>query len=204
MKFKILIVLFVAFFSSTTFAQEGSEPTDNALSTQFREMKDNANNYQEYKVVKETNLNTFWKNVQDTLAERRQQYIESQNRIQAQQQEISRLTSDVSTRDTQIEEAEGKIANLSVLGMEFNKESFVLFFWIVLAILLVVIAIILYKHRYSRQFAKRKHNDYEALEAEFNDFKTRAREKETRLMRDLQTERNRYEELNQRGGSRSK
>lgn len=199
MKMKLLIVLFFTGLSLPVWSQDEQANPDNSLSAQFKEMKDEANNYQQYKVVKEVNLNTFWKNVQDTLEVKRQEIQEANNKINAQQQEIVKLTSDVETRDQNLVEANSKIANLSVLGMEVNKETFVVTFWVVLAVLLAIIAFIFYKHYYSKQYAVKKHNEYEELDREFADYKIRAREKETRLMRDLQTERNRIEELSQRG-----
>lgn len=181
----------------TVQAQNTTENQGTALNRQFQEMKEAANNYQEYKVVKERSLDTFWKNVQDTLAARQRQMLEANQQIQEQQQEIKRQSQEIAERSKAVEESEYEKATISVLGMDVRKESYITFNWVVIGILLLILAIALYNHRNSKRFAVRKRSELEILEQEFQDFKNRSRERETKLMRELQTERNAVEELSQ-------
>lgn len=181
----------------TVQAQNTTENQGAALNRQFQEMKEAANNYQEYKVVKERSLDTFWKNVQDTLAARQRQMLEANQQIQEQQQEIKRQSQEIAERSKAVEESEYEKATISVLGMDVRKESYITFNWVVIGILLLILAIALYNHRNSKRFAVRKRSELEILEQEFQDFKNRSRERETKLMRELQTERNAVEELSQ-------
>ncbi len=178
-------------------AQDAPAGSNNSLSRQFQNMKEGANNYQEYKVVRERNLDEFWKNVQDTLAARQRQMLESRQQIQDQQQEIKRLSQEINERNQEVAESEYEKAHIQVLGMNIQKEAYVTFNWVVIGLLILILAVVLYNHRNSKRFAVRKRSEFEMLEQEFQDFKNRSRERETKLMRELQTERNAVEELNQ-------
>jgi hypothetical protein len=178
-------------------AQETAESEPNNLNEQYQQLKQSSNNYQEYKVVRERNLDALWKNVQDTMAARQRQMVEARQRIDEQQLEIRRLSQEIQERNKIIDESEHEQAHIQVLGMDVRKESYVTFNWVVIGILVLLLAIALYNYQNSKRFAVRKRTEYEQLEHEFQDFKLRSREKETKLMRDLQTERNTIEDLNQ-------
>jgi hypothetical protein len=172
-------------------AQETAETQQNNLNAQYQELKQSSNNYQEYKVARERNLDALWKNVQDTMAARQRQMVEARQRIDEQQLEIRRLSQEIQERNKIIDESEHEQAHIQVLGMDVRKDSYVTFNWVVIGILVLLLAIALYNYQNS------KRSEYEQLEHEFQDFKLRSREKETKLMRDLQTERNTIEDLNQ-------
>ncbi|AHM61189.1 hypothetical protein D770_14675 [Flammeovirgaceae bacterium 311] len=182
---------------SMGYSLQAQDGTNSSLSRQFQNMKEGANNYQEYKVVRERNLDEFWKNVQDTIAARQRQMLESRQQIQDQQLEIKRLSQEINERNQELEESEAENATIQVLGMNIQKEAYVTFNWVVIGLLLLILAVVLYNHRNSKRFAVRKRSEFEMLEQEFQDFKNRSRERETKLMRELQTERNAVEELNQ-------
>lgn len=175
-----------------------AEPQENTLQQQFRTLKERSNNYQEYKVVKENLLDQFYSNVRDSINTAQQRIQEAQNTIQAQQQEIARLQQEVEERQQAVEQSEYEIAHTQFLGIDVEKETYNFIVWGIILALLVVVAVAFMKYKSSNKVAVKKRNEYDALEEEFNEYKARSREKETRLMRDLQTERNAVEELNQR------
>lgn len=202
---KIYIVFYFLMIglSSSTFAQD--EPAGPlTLEEQFRSLKDNSNSYQEYKVVKETLLDQFYSNVRDSLVTIRQDILDAQNKIAAQQQEINRLQEDLEERQLAVEESRYDIEHIEFLGIDVQKATYSTIVWSIIGILLIILAVAVYKYKSSNKVAVKKKNEYETLDNEFNEFKIRAREKETRLMRDLQTERNAVEELNQRLASSQK
>lgn len=173
-------------------------PQENTLQEQFRSIKDRSNNYQEYKVVKENLLDQFYSNVKDSINIAKQRILEAQNTITTQQQEISRLKDEVAERQEAVEQSEYAIAHTQLLGIDIEKETYNFVVWGIILALLIVLAIAFHKYNSSNKVAVKKRSEYETLNEEFNEFKVRSREKETRLMRDLQTERNAVEELNQR------
>ena len=123
--------------------------------------------------------------------------LEARQQIRDQQQEIQRLSLEIKERSEAVAESEYDKAHIKVMGIDIQKEAYVTFNWVVIGILVLLLAIALYNHRNSKRFAGRKRTEFEMLEQEFQDFKNRSRERETKLMRELQTERNAVEELNQ-------
>ena len=196
-KLYFAVLLFLVVSSPAVFAQTTS-PTSATLEEQFRSMKETSNSYQDYKVVKETLLNQFYSNVRDSIYAIKQRNLEAQSTITSQQQEIKRLQEELENQQKVLQENEFEIANTQVLGMNIEKETYNYIVWGIILALLILFAIAILKYKSSNRVAVKKRNEYETLDNEFNDFKARSREKEIKLMRDLQTERNAVEELNQR------
>ena len=202
---KIYIVFYFLMIGLSSSAIAQDEPVGPpTLEEQFRSLKDNSNSYQEYKVVRETLLDQFYSNVRDSLITIRQDILDAQNKIAAQQQEITRLQEELEERQLAVEESQYDIEHIEFLGIDVQKSTYSTIVWSIIAILLIILAVAIYKYKSSNKVAVKKKNEYETLDNEFNEFKIRAREKETRLMRDLQTERNAVEELNQRLASSQK
>ena len=199
----IVMLLFLVVSAPAAHAQI-DPPSSNTLEEQFRSMKENSNSYQEYKVVRETLLNQFYNNVRDSIYTVQQRILEAQNKINAQQQEISRLQEEVETRQEALEQNEYEIAHTQLLGIDIEKETYNYIVWGIILVLLILLAVAILKYKSSNKVAVKKRNEYDTLDQEFIEYKNRSREKETKLMRDLQTERNAVEELNQRLASSQK
>lgn len=202
-KIYMVLMLLMMAASPVAYGQE-EETTPNTLEEQFRTLKETSNTYQEYKVVRETSLNQFYNNVRDSINTFKQELQEAQNQINEQQQEIEQLKEEVAKWQEAVEQSEYEIAHTQFLGIDIEKETYNLLVWGIILVLLIILAVAIMKYKSSNKVAVKKRNEYESLDQEFNEFKTRSREKETRLMRDLQTERNTVEELSQRLASSQK
>lgn len=195
---KVCVVLLLLWGISGPVAFGQNAPTPNTLEEQFRTLKESSNNYQEYKVVRETSLNQFYNNVRDSIYTAKQNILQAQSKIDEQQQEIERLKDNLESQQEALEQNEYEMAHTQLLGINIEKETYNYIVWGIILVLLIILAVAILKYKSSNRVAVKKKNEYETLDQEFNDFKARSREKETRLMRDLQTERNAVEELNQR------
>lgn len=198
---KVTLIIGMFFLAqSFALAQDAgtAEVEDNSLTTQFNTLKEKSNSYQEYKVIRLVSLNSLWKNVEDSLAAIHKEILEANNEIAGQNQKLDSLKSKLETREAALEKSEYDIAHLQVLGMDVEKGSYVSFSWGVFFVLLLILAIAIAKYKSSNKVAVEKKTEYEELSQELNDYKQKAREKEIKLMRELQTERNTIEELNQK------
>lgn len=198
---KVTLIIGMFFLAqSFAMAQDTStaEVEDNSLTAQFNTLKEKSNTYQEYKVIRLVSLNSLWKNVEDSLAAIHKEILEANNEIAGQNQKLDSLKSKLEAREAALEKSEYDIAHLQVLGMDVEKGSYVSFSWGVFFVLLLILAIAIAKYKSSNKVAVEKKTEYEELSQELNDYKQKAREKEIKLMRELQTERNTIEELNQK------
>jgi len=182
--------------------------TNNTLSKQFYTLREKSNSYQEYKVVKETTLNTFWKNVQDTLTQARKQLqsIQSntdnqlkavQDKIDGQQAELTRLKANVAERDEKLQKIAYNTDRINVFGINLLKDSYIYLNLVIISALILLLAGAIYKYKDSNKVAVAKVNEFESVKSELNGYKQKLRERETIMGRELQTERNKIEELNQ-------
>ncbi len=165
------------------------------LDEQFSEMKNSAYSYKEYKNIKEVTLNDFWKIVQDSLDTKEKKIISAQSTIQAQEEKIGELNNTIQEQKATIDEKQFDTQHIQVLGMDMSKESYKLFNTVAIVFLIVLAGLLFYQFNHSKKFAVAKKKDYEKLSGEFEEYKRNALEKQMKLRRELQTERNKIDEI---------
>lgn len=165
------------------------------LDEQFSNMKNSAYSYKEYKNIKEATLNDFWKIVQDSLDNKEKRIVSAQSTINAQDEKINELNSTISEQKATIDEKEFDTQHISVLGMDMGKESYKLFNTITIVVLIVLAGFLFYQFNHSKRFASAKKKDYEKLSGDYEEYKRNALEKQMKLRRELQTERNKIDEI---------
>ncbi len=215
---KTITLIVTLFLHAVVFAQTpngagaSQKPSENTgaitLSQQFYALKKKSNSYQEYKVIKESFLNNLWKNVQDTLSVTRKELqtiqAKTNNQLQAiqskmdgQQAELSKLKQAVAERDQKLETIAYNTDRISVFGIAMLKENYIFLNMAIISALLLLLGGAIYKYRDSNKVAVAKVSEFESVKSELNGYKQRLRERETIMGRELQTERNKIEELNQ-------
>lgn len=198
---KLYTLIFISCLSFTVMAQESETATEeqpNTLSNQFEDMKKQSNTYQEYKVIKIANLNTFWRNVEDSVKTVRQDLVKAQEQIESQRNEVEKMELEIAEREKAIEDSEYEMAHITVMGIDIQKENYIyLNFGIILALALIL-AFFIFRFKHSNKVAQDKKARFNELELQFDDYKKTSREKELKIKRELQTEMNRAEELKQK------
>lgn len=187
-------------------------PRNNSLQQQFNSLKYRSSTHnefnQDYKVVKLRSLDAFWKNVADTLRARQlkvkqarkdieQELQQAKNNLQAQEKQLQVLKQENAQKELAVQQSAHNVANISFLGLDMNKTTFVILSWGIIAILLIGLGVIFYLYKNSKYVADEKVKSYNDVEQEFKTHKQTARDKELKIKRELQTEINRVEELKQ-------
>lgn len=194
MKFQIAVLLFAGFFSlQSAFAQ--SDDDVSTLKKQFNQLKDESNNYQIYKVVKESSLNDFWHSVDDTLKQMHENTSNLNNEVASLKGEVKELKSQVENRDAKLSDQEFQIEHMSFLGIQLTKSTYVTFTWIIIFVLLIIALILFVRFKNANKVTVRTRREFEQLQEDFEAQRKKARETESKIKRDLQTELNRVEEL---------
>ena len=193
-----LFVLLCCIGSFTLVAQQAETPEyapPSNLQDQFVYLKEQSSTYKDKKIIREARLNQLWANVQDSLAQVRKRLTTTQGRINAQNEEISGLNEKLDAQQQAVDDSEHASTHITVLGMDMLKESFLSFFWITASILTLLLLGALYQYRNSKQVTSKTQYNLRAIQRELEDFRKKSLEKERKLRRELQTERNRVEEL---------
>lgn len=184
-KYLVLIFFFIASFAAQA----------QTLDEQYHQMKDGTETFKSYKVIKETMLDAFWNSVLDTLSDVRQNVSEAKRLIDAQEKELAELKSIITEKDQQLQEKEYAGSHITVLGIDWSKDSYIIFNFVLIGILLIAMGVLMFKFKDNNKIAKKKSHDYNRLETEFEEYKRNALEKQMRLRRDLQTAQNKLEEI---------
>ncbi len=176
-------------------AQTPATKTPSTLREQFVFLKEESNTYENKKIVRETDLNRFWTNVRDSLVQVHQQLALTKSNINTQKAEVDTLNAKLESQREMVEESEHASTHISVMGIDILKNNFLSFFWITASVLTLLLLGALYQYRNSRMVTSRTQYNLRAIQRELEDFRKKSLEKERKLRRELQTERNRVEEL---------
>ncbi|WP_026464091.1 hypothetical protein [Adhaeribacter aquaticus] len=215
MKALALSILFFLILIFSLKAQQpgtsGAPTVPQTLQQQFNTIK-NRSAFQpesrDFKIVRITRLDNFWQNVQDSLKVRESkirqagkstaQALQNANtRIATLENELEALKQENAQKEQQIQKTAHDVASLSFLGIAINKQLYVVLSCIVILGLIVLAAVFAYLYKNSQQITDEKIKSYEEISQEYKEHKQHARERETKIKRDLQTEVNKVDELKQ-------
>lgn len=192
----LALLLFASF--TPTFGQDASttEPSgDQPLKSQFQEILDRSETYTEYKVIKRTDLRQYSKAVQDSLQTNRVEISTLKNTVDDQKSQISQLSKRITDLENQLAESEELRESLSLLGLNIYKTTYHLIVWLIIGVLLTFGIFAYTSFIRSNIITSKSIKEYKALELEFEDHKKKSHEKQLKIGRELQTERNKIEEL---------
>lgn len=203
----ICTAVFSVLFTATGFAQQSTDA--NRLDEQFEELKGSSNSVKsgsgrEYKVINLGELNSLWNDVQDLMAASREELETTQNKVEALNKEVAELSNRVDEQQAIVQESEHAATHISVLGIDIQKDKFEAAFWITTAVLIILLAGAIYQYKRGREVTRRTQLNFMQLQEEMEELRKTSLEKERRLRRELQTERNMMEEMGRNTGFKSK
>jgi hypothetical protein len=213
----ILISCFIS-LSSVQAQQPAGKPAATGakpvytLQQQFNSLKFRSSSYQEnnntYKVVRVDHLDRLWKSVQDSIKGQEksirqaglvteQALVKTRQELKAQQAQMQALKLDNQQKEQVIEKTAHDVASLSVFGLDMNKHVYVIMSWIIFLGLGMLAGAFAFLYRKGKVVTDEKIHGFEVISQEYKEYKQNAREREIKIKRELQTEANKVEELNQ-------
>jgi hypothetical protein len=168
-------------------------PVDKSLNGQYRFLLSKMYRYQQPMV------SALWKSATDTLNANKRVLREAQSKLAAQGKIIDSLKADVAAKEQTLNASHSRADQVNIFGVALSKTTYNLITWgLILLFGITAVAVIL-RSANARHEAKEKAQLYQELEEEFKAYKAKANEKEKKLARELQTERNKVDELMGRG-----
>lgn len=189
---KYLFLVCIALVGTTASCQpDSAKPKEINLQDRCNLMKTTSQTFQDYKVIKEVVLDGVWKISQDSV-----------NRLKGalatQRASIAQLEKSLSDERSLIEKvrasqqgSEYHSTHISVFGVSFGKTLFVSGVLIVFLGLLFLLGGLLGKLRLISSEANETRELLNFSTHEFEEYKKKSLEKQAKLSRELQTERNR-------------
>ena len=187
-----LLLSLISFAQTTPAIPEGGKGT---LAEQYLTMKKNASTYEDYKVVKEYALDAVWKSAADSLKAAKRALQDAMTVIAARESDINTLRSSLKLKEDSMADVEFASTHIKVFGVNFKKGFFLFLAAAIVVSLLVVIAAMTGRVKWTYLAMKEKVEGINVLASEYEDFKRKALEKQMKLSRELQTERNKLSEF---------
>lgn len=188
---KALLLIFIFFSFAPQINAQDFNSSETPILDGFTNLIEKSNDYQGYKVVDYNDLVTLKKNTVEFIAFLKNEITTQQNTIDQQKDEISELKASLETTKQNLAAVTAEKDAITFLGIPFSKGSYMALMWGIVAALILALLFFIYK------FNKRNIQTTEAkknlilTEKEFEAYRAKALEKEQRLGRLLQDERNR-------------
>jgi len=181
---------------STYANRDTIKNTDPSLNGQYRFMLSRTRTSADgYKMVAGYRLDQLWKSVSDTLRKERSERKGLQQKLTEQEKMVSYLKTEISGKDASLTENTNKVNEIRFLGIAFEKGTYNIIVWSLIGALAIALIIVIARSGKNIIEAKHRSQLYNEISDEYQAYKTKAVEKERKLARELQDERNRLDEL---------
>lgn len=165
------------------------------LHERFLIMKTKSQSYNDYKVIKESVLDGVWKITRDSISVRKAMLANANKTI-------TELKNEVNASKTTLQQKEGSMqdilydsTHISVLGIPMTKQAFLGTVGVLLGILIVGLMLVSGRLKMMHSAVKEKADLANAIHNEYEEYKRKALDKQTKLSRELQSERNKLSEM---------
>lgn len=162
----------------------------NPVEEDFTNLIERSNDYQGYKVVDYNELINLKNKTGQYFSTLNEEIITQKNTIDQQQQEINRLKEDLEATQQDLQKVNEEKDAITFLGMPFSKGSYMALMWGIVGLLLLALLFFIFRYRQSHTHTVEARNKLHSTEKEFDVYREKALEKEQRLGRLLQDERN--------------
>jgi len=193
----LVIRLLAATLSSSPLSSPLPEEKNSTLQERYLLMKSKAETYQDYKVIKEYVMDGVWKIMMDSVMMQRRLVVQ-------ERQTISKLESDLQAARLTLareREAASEIvydsSHIALLGIHFRKTVFLIIIGAVVSFFFLIGSGLVTKMKLLQATAKEKIVIADLLTRELEEVKQKAMDKQIKLARELQTERNKLVDLTQ-------
>ena len=185
LKLQIITVLIIGISLNVRAQQPGT-----SLSKQYEDVVAKAGSYQGFKEIKEKKLQVLWKNVSDSLQSGRQLLQEAQAQLLKNGLTAKQSGAGLAAAQLELEQSEARVNQVSFLGIYFEKGNYNLIMWGLVILLAGGLAFAIYLSKKSVKEAHYRIGLFNDLSEEFQRHKTNSNDREKKLARELQTERN--------------
>lgn len=196
---KFILAIFILLSSLGAMAQtqaaEALEKDAKTLNERYAIMKDKSETFNEYKVIKAYILDGMWKLTTDSIKKVHSDLAEARAEKVQLQMKLDAAMAAVKEKENSMAEVEHAATHISVLGMDFSKTFFVGLVGFILLGMIVLIGLVTGRLKMIYQSLKEKMEMENMISKEFENYKRKALDKQMKLSRELQNERNKMAEM---------
>ncbi len=185
----LLIIHFTSFSQSERPKIEGSLD-EGTIESQYNYLYKKSGRYQEYRVIKITEIGKFKKNVIDSLKLGRKKLIAEKKIVATQKSEIESLKKELGSTNDNLTSVTKEKDSINLFGMQLSKAGYNTFLWSIITALGALLAFFIIKFKRSNVITVQVKKDKGEIEGEYDDYRRKTIEREQKLRRELQDELN--------------
>lgn len=189
MKKILLSSLFILCLSTASFGQVSSETT---IDENFSELITSSNNFKGYKVVDSEQLTKLQELTSRRIEELKAEITASDESARQLEKEMLQLEAQLADLENQLQEVTSEKDSIAFLGMPFEKATYKNIMWGIVGFLVLALILFVVKFQRSHVHTKEARKNLGELEKEFEAYRAKSLEKEQRLGRLLQDEKNKH------------
>lgn len=189
---KKLMMFCVSLLSVSLAAAQGQEALEgnHSLKERYEILKGNVESYKDYRVIKNTILDGIWKISMDSLSKVKSDLRTANSTIAKLNGEIQGAADKVKEAEISLQQSAYERTHMSVVGIPVAKSVFVTTTFIVVGALIIALLTLLSTFNMLRRSNREKELTIHGIMSEFDSFRKKALEKEVKISRELQSERN--------------
>ncbi len=169
-------------------AQDSIQIRKNTLNEQMTEAFDKSNSYQEYKVVKKTQLATLKRNILDSVSLLEKKINSQESELEQQKNEIDSLRQNLKNTQQSLSNSKEKEDGITVFGILTSKAVYNTIMWSIIVLLLLTGGFLFYRFLNSSKITNAAELKMVEMEMELEDYRRNSLEREQKLRRKLQDE----------------
>lgn len=183
--------------STVSFAQKASDALtgDHTLRERYLIMKSKSQSYGEYKVIKESTLDGVWKINLDSIAAKKESLTKANSNIRDLQGQLKEKIATLNEKEKSMAAISHDSTHIEVIGIDMLKSTFITVMAVTIAALLLLLVLVIGRMKLQSNALSERNLAVSALTSEFEDYKHRAMDKQTKLSRELQDERNKLQAM---------
>ena len=184
---KLVALIPFLLLSCLLLAQE-NPTTPNSIESQFVDVIDKSNSYQEFKVIKKVKLARLRKNILDSVSKFESEIVTLNTEIENQAAAIGTLTSNLAKTNENLRVSQGKEDGIELLGIQTKKTTYNMLMWSVIGLLTIGLIFFIYKFKNSNSVTREAKLKLVETEEEFDEHRQKKLEEQQQLRRKLQDE----------------
>lgn len=209
---KILIMGFGIFFSLFANAQSEEETQQEPLQVQHRsqqtpevekeypatlegkfdELVDRSGNWEKFKLVKKESLYTFKNILLDSVKEQKSLLQEKQDTITTQSSRIKELNQSLTQLQEALDQEKNRNDSIDFFGLNIEKSVYSIIVWGIIVLLAIFLIVFISRYVRANIITRGALKDLEDLQSEYEEYRTKAIEREQKVRRQLQDEINKH------------
>lgn len=176
-------------------AQDSIEVRKNTLNNQMTEAFEKSNSYQEYKVIKKTQLATLRRNILDSVSNLEKEIGTQNSELAKQNNEIDSLRNNLKQTQENLALSKEKEDGIEILGVLTSKATYNTIMWSIIGALLLIGGFLFFRFLNSHKVINAAELKIAEMEIELEDYRRNSLEREQKLRRKLQDEINKNRKI---------